>query len=94
MTRRVVPTALILVFLLGLRTWAGSIDEVTFVKKIQTYETVVDTTIVTQEGKRIKVTKGTRLNVAGFTSTEAFVVSRKDRPTGFVKREDIVPAKP
>lgn len=94
MKQRVAATALGLVFLFGLRAWAGSIDEVTFLRKIETYEVVVDTTLVTQEGKRITVKRGTRLNVAGFTPTEAFVVSRRDRPNAFVRRRDIVPAKP
>lgn len=94
MKRRFLAAALILVSLFSLRAWAGNIDEVTFLKKVQTYEAVVDTTLVTQEGKRIEVTKGTRLNVAGFTATEAFVISRKDRPNGFVRRGDIVPVKP
>lgn len=72
---------------------AGDINDVTFFTKVKAYEASTDTTIVTQEGKRLPVTKGTRLNVAGFTKTEAFVISRKDRPNGFVNKADIAPAK-
>jgi hypothetical protein len=90
-------TMLVLSFLLALlitsRTRAGSIDEVTFVTKVEPYETLVDTTLVTQEGKRIPIDKGTRLNVAGFTGTEAFIISRTDKPNGFVKKSDIAPAR-
>jgi hypothetical protein len=91
MKQRVEAIALILVFLFGLRAWAGNIDDVTFLRKIQVYEAVVDTTLVTQEGNRIKITKGTRLNVVGFTPVEALVVSRKDKPNVFVRRNDIAP---
>jgi len=76
-----------------LRAWAGDINDVTFFTKVKAYEALTDTTIVTQEGKRLPVTRGTRLNVAGFTKTEAFVISRKDRPNGFVKKADIGPVK-
>jgi len=69
----------------------GSIDDVIFLNRVQDYETIVDTTLVTQEGKRIPIPKGTRLNIAGFTRDEAFVVSRTDRPNGFVWRDDIAP---
>jgi hypothetical protein len=69
----------------------GSIDDVIFLNRVQDYETIVTTTLVTQEGKRIPVPKGTRLNIAGFTRDEAFVISRTDRPNGFVWRDDIAP---
>lgn len=83
----------LLALLSPLGVLAASIDEVTFETKVRQYEAVVDTTLVTQEGKRIAVEKGARLNVIGFTPTEAFVVSRKDRPNAFVKRRDIAPVK-
>ena len=73
--------------------WAASIDEVTFVTKVQSYQASKDTTLVTQEGKRFPITKGTVLNVAGFTQNDALVVSRKDKPNGFVKKTDIAPVK-
>jgi len=71
----------------------GSIDDVIFLNRVQDYETIVDTTLVTQEGKRIPIPKGTKLNIAGFTRDEAFVISRTDRPNGFVWRDDIAPRK-
>jgi hypothetical protein len=70
---------------------AATIDDVVFLNKIQEYETVVSTTLVTQEGKRIPIPNGTRLNIAGFTRDQAFVISRTDRPNGFVPKEDITP---
>ena len=82
----------ILVFVLVPPAWPASIEDVTFLTRIQVYEAVADTTLVTQEGKRIPIDKGTRINVAGFTSTEALVVSRSDRPNGFIRRTDIAPA--
>jgi hypothetical protein len=72
--------------------WAASIDEVTFLSRIQVYETVANTTLVTQEGKRIPLDRGMRVNVAGFTETEALVISRSDRPNGFIRKSDITPA--
>ncbi len=69
----------------------GSLDDVMFLNRVQDYETIVDTTLVTQEGKRIPIPKGTRLNIAGFTRDEAFVVSRTDRPNGFVWKNDVAP---
>jgi hypothetical protein len=80
----------VLAFLVSLKVWAGDIDEVTFLKKVQTHVTIVDTVLVTQEGRRIPITKGTKINVAGFTKTEAFVISRRDKPNAYVKRTDIV----
>jgi hypothetical protein len=82
---------IILAWLLPLGGRAQSIDEVTFLGKIEIYETVVDTTIITQEGKRFPIARGTRLNVAGFTATEAFVISRMDKPNGFVRKSEISP---
>jgi hypothetical protein len=73
--------------------WAASIDEVTFLTKVQSYQSVNDTTLVTQEGKRLPIKKGTVLHVAGFTRNEALVISRKDKPNGFIKKTDIAPAK-
>ena len=73
------------------QSWAATIDDVRFLTRIETYETIFDTTLVTQEGKRIPIDKGTRVNVAGFTETEAFVISRIDRPNGFIRRTDLVP---
>ena len=70
---------------------SGSIDEVTFVNKVEVYETIVDTSLITQEGKRFPIAKGMRLNVVGFTTTEAFVISRMDKPNGFVRKTDISP---
>ncbi len=67
------------------------IDEVIFFTRVQTYEAIVDTTLVTQEGKRIPIAKGMRLNVAGFTKGEAFVISRSDKPNGFVSKADVAP---
>ena len=69
----------------------GSIDDVIFLNRVQEYETIVTTTLVTQEGKRIPIPKGTKLNIAGFIRDEAFVISRTDRPNGFVWRNDIAP---
>ncbi len=69
----------------------ASIDDVVFLNRVQEYETIVNTTLVTQEGKRIPIPKGTRLNIAGFTQDEAFVISRTDRPNGFVRKDDIAP---
>jgi hypothetical protein len=82
-----------LVYIFGPPTCrAASIEDVTFLTRIQVYETVADTTLVTQEGKRISLDRGTKINVAGFTATEALVVSRSDRPNGFVKKADIAPS--
>jgi hypothetical protein len=82
---------LIILVSLPFDAWPGSIDEVTFLSKVELYETIVDTSLVTSEGKRLPITKGTRLNVAGFTMTEAFVISRMDKPNGFVRKTDISP---
>jgi hypothetical protein len=82
----------ILVFVPAVLTRAASIEDVTFLTRIQIYETVADTTLVTQEGKRVPLDRGTKVNVAGFTASEALVVSRSDRPNGFVKKADIAPA--
>jgi hypothetical protein len=83
----------VLALTIGSSTWAASIEDVTFLTRIQVYETVTSTTLVTQEGKKIPLDKGTRVNVAGFTATEALIVSRSDRPNAFVKRADIVPSR-
>ena len=80
-------------FVIAFQVWSATIDEVTFLTRIQPYEAVVDTVLITQEGKRIPIDYGTRLNVAGFTSTEAFIISRKDSPNGFVRRTDIAPVR-
>jgi hypothetical protein len=72
----------------------ATIDEIVFLNRVQEYETIASTTLVTQEGKRIPVPKGTRLNIAGFTRDDAFVISRTDRPNGFVRKEDIAPLRP
>jgi len=64
---------------------------VTFLNKVEVYETIVDTSLITQEGKRFPIAKGMRLNVVGFTTTEAFVISRMDKPNGFVRKTDISP---
>lgn len=93
MKKWTVALLIISAILVALQAFAGSIDEVTFLTKIQPYDAKVNTVLVTQEGRRISITKGTRLNVAGFTSTEAFVISRKDNPSGFVKRTDITPVR-
>jgi hypothetical protein len=71
----------------------ASLDDVTFLTRVEDYETIVDTALTTQEGKRIPLAKGTRLNVAGFTATEAFVISRLDKPNGFVRKADIAPVR-
>jgi hypothetical protein len=84
---------LIILVLLPFDAWPGSIDEVTFLNKVELYETIVDTSLVTSEGKRFPITKGMRLNVAGFTMTEAFVISRMDKPNGFVRKTDISPSR-
>jgi hypothetical protein len=81
-----------LALITGAPIWAASIDEVTFLSRIQVYETVTNTTLVTQEGKRIPLDRGMRVNVAGFTETEALVISRSDRPNGFIRKADITPA--
>ena len=80
--------------LIPIRAWPASIDDVVFLNRVQEYETVVSTTLVTQEGKRIPIPKGTRLNVAGFTRDEAFVISRTDRANAFVWKDDIAPLRP
>jgi hypothetical protein len=82
----------ILVLLVGPPARAASIEDVTFLTRIEVYETIAGTTLVTQEGKRIPLDKGTRVNVAGFTETEALVVSRSDRPNGFIKKSDLAPS--
>ena len=82
---------LVLIALLPGTAWTGNIDDVIFLNRIEIYETLDNTTLVTQEGKRIPVPKGTRLNVAGFAGDEAFVISRTDRPNGFVWRDTIAP---
>jgi hypothetical protein len=82
----------ILLFVLAPLAWPASIEDVTFLTRIQVYETIADTTLITQEGKRVPIDKGTKINVAGFTATEALVVSRSDRPNGFIRREDIAPS--
>ena len=84
-------TLLVLVLIIGPPTWAASIEDVTFLTRIAVYETVANTTLVTQEGKRIPLDKGTKVNVAGFTETEALVVSRRDRPNGFIRKTDLAP---
>jgi hypothetical protein len=77
--------------LVPIYAWSASIDDVIFLNRVQEYETIVDTTLVTQEGKRIPLPKGTKLNVAGFTRDEAFIISRSDRPNGFLAKMDIAP---
>jgi hypothetical protein len=70
----------------------ASLDDVVFLRKVEAYEAAKGTTLVTQEGKRAPIQKGTILNVAGFAGEDAFVISRKDgRPNGFIKRTDIAP---
>lgn len=91
MNKGVVIALMLLASLVSLKASAGDINEVTFLSKVQTYEAIVDTNLVTPEGKRIAITRGTKLNVAGFTASEAFVISRKDKPNAFVKRADITP---
>jgi hypothetical protein len=73
-------------------TWAATIEDVTFLTKIQVYETTANTTLVTQEGKKFPLDRGTKVNVAGFTETEALVVSRSDRPNGFIRKADLTPS--
>ena len=68
----------------------GDIEDVIFLKNVQTYVTIVDSILVTQGGRRISIPKGAKINVAGFTQTEAFVISRRDKPNAYVKRTDIV----
>lgn len=87
----VVTVLLLLTGLLARPAWTGSLDDVIFLNRIEIYETLNDTTLVTQEGKRIPIPKGTRLNVAGFAGDEAFVISRTDRPNGYVWRDTIAP---
>ncbi len=82
----------VLGLIVGSRIWAGTIDDVTFLARIQLYETIANTTLVTQEGKRTPLDRGMRVNVAGFTETEALVVSRSDRPIGFIRKADLAPA--
>ena len=85
--------SLLLAVIAGSPAWAATIDDVEFLTRIQTYETTVNTTLVTQEGKKIPLDRGTMVNVAGFTKTEAFVISRTDRPNGFIKKTDLAPAR-
>jgi hypothetical protein len=84
---------ILLALLISPDTWTGNIDEVTFLVRVEPYEAIVNATLVTQEGKRIPIERGTRLNVAGFTKTEAFVISRTDKPNGFIRKDDIAPAR-
>lgn len=93
MRKWVIVLLIVLASLGPLETWAGDINEVTFLTKVKTYVAIVDTILVTQEGRRIPITKGTKLNVAGFTPTEAFVISKKDKPNAYVKRTDIAPVR-
>ncbi len=83
--KSLIPCLIILVSLFPLDAWPGSIDEVTFLNKVEVYETIVDTSLITQEGKRFPIAKGMRLNVVGFTTTEAFVISRMDKPNGLLE---------
>src|ERR1700741_4331969 len=76
--------SLLLAVIAGSQAWSATIDDVEFLTRIQTYETIVNTTLVTQEGKKIPLDRGTMVNVTGFTKTEAFVISRTDRPNGFI----------
>ena len=85
--------SVLLAAMTGSRVWAATIDDVEFLTRIQTYETIVNTTLITQEGKRIPLDKGTIVHVAGFTKTEAFVISRTDRPNGFIRKTDLAPAR-
>ena len=85
--------SVLLAVIAGSQAWAATIDDVEFLNRIQAYETIVNTTLVTQEGKKIPLDRGTIVNVAGFTKTEAFVISRTDRPNGFVKKTDLAPAR-
>jgi hypothetical protein len=78
--------------MLGAPLWAATIEDVTFLTKIQVYETIANTTLVTQEGKRIPIDRGTKVNVAGFTETDALIVSRSDRPNGFIRKSDLAPS--
>jgi hypothetical protein len=71
----------------------ATLDDVLFLTRVEAYETIFDTTLTTQEGKRVPIGKGTKLNVAGFTGREAFIISRTDRPNGFVPKQDIAPAR-
>src|SRR5437879_10328656 len=89
--KSLIPCLIILVSLFPLDALSGSIDEVIFRNKVEVYETIVDTSLITQEGKRFPIAKGIRLNVVGFTTTEAFVISRMDKPNGFVRKTDISP---
>jgi hypothetical protein len=91
--RTMLAFSFLLALLIASQTLAATIDEVKFLAKVEAYEAIVDTTLVTQEEKRIPVDRGTRLNVAGFTGTEAFVISRTDKPNGFVRKSDIAPAR-
>lgn len=93
MRKWIVAQSVTLLLLTALQVWAATIDEVTFLTRIQPYEAIADTVLVTQEGKRIPIAYGTRVNVAGFTPTEAFVISRKDSPNGFVRKSDIAPVR-
>jgi hypothetical protein len=94
MISKIAPYLCLIVALLAATAQAATIEDVIFLKKIQVYEAVVDTVLVTQEGKRVPIDRGTRLNVAGFTKSEALVVSRSDRPNGFIRKSDVVPAAP
>ena len=89
--RLVLVTFLVAVSITASYGRAATIDEVKFLPRIERYQATVNTTLVTQEGKRIPIDKGTRVNVAGFTATEAFVISRTDRPNGFIRRGDLAP---
>jgi hypothetical protein len=84
--------SVVFVMLAGSQLLAASIEDVRFLTRIETYEAIVNTTLVTQEGQKIPITRGTKLNVAGFTETEAFILSRSDRPTGFIRKRDLAPS--
>ena len=91
--KRMLIVFVVLVSIAASQTWAATIDDVRFLTRIEAYETIVNTTLVTQEGKQIPLDKGTRVNVAGFTETEAFVISRTDRPNGFIRKADLAPVR-
>jgi len=74
-------------------TWAADLNQVVFLPKQEIYVITSDTMLITKDGKTISLQRGTRIHVAGFTQTEAFIISRKGRGDGFVKRTVIVPVK-
>jgi general secretion pathway protein A len=75
----------------ALRTTRRERDPITFLPSPTLYRVARDTTLVTKEdGTRHAILKGTKVQVVGFTrENEAFVVSRRGNPDGFVPKANL-----